>query len=295
MSRRRRNKRRKSTIVNKTRFTLFSMFLIIVLASIFIKVFLPNMSPKAVDDTERLVRVDSEKIYSEKETEPETSEKDIATETEVELTEEISEAEVLTETEELTESSRSQIEMGSSNFNFNLSSVAGPLVYYSQEDSTWADELYGPYDAIWSHGCGPAVMATIVTSLTDYDHNPKTMSDWAYQNGYCAVGNGSLHSMIPETARAFGLNAEGLYHADAQTLKKNLEEGKIIVMVSGHGGFSDSDGHFIIIRDLKPNGRVTVSDSVQTDHVYMEWELEDIVKEQSGVSASGGPFWAIWK
>ncbi|MDO5688762.1 MAG: hypothetical protein Q4G61_00755 [Tissierellia bacterium] len=180
-------------------------------------------------------------------------------------------------------------------YDIQLSSVAGPLNYYNQGDDRWAQLLYGPSDPIVTHGCGPAVMATIVDSLTEQDYDPYTMGQWAYENGYCAVGNGSAHSLISGAAQAFGLTVEPLYYPTPQQLVDTLNSGKLVVQLAGHGIFSPDDGHFIILREVTQDGKIRISDSVVFEHLSMEWTPEELLAEASPVSSAGGPFWAIGK
>lgn len=284
-----RRKINKRTKINKTRFILFSISLIMVLTFVFVKFFLPGLNADLtghanglndetqavwVENTEDTIRPKKEETKSEAEKEDET------------------------ETAEESQEPGFSSDNNNSNpgeYDFKMDSVVGPLVYFNQMDSRWTDQLYGPQDQIGTHGCGPAVMATIVSSLTDQYMDPKEMSDWSYNNGYCAVGDGSSHALIPEAAKAFGLNVEPLYHASKEDIVDALTNGKIVVVLSGHGIFSPDDGHFFIIRDLKPNGKVTISDSVKIEHIYMQWDIETIIEESSHITSAGGPFWAISK
>ncbi len=288
------SKRRKinrRTKINKTRFILFSTSLILVLTFVFIKFFLPGLNANLTghangmnNETEAIwVENKEDTIRPKKEESQNVSEEKVETETEDKSDKETQENVVVDENNAPGE------------YDFNMDSVVGPLIYFNQMDSRWNDELYGPQDPIGTHGCGPAVMATIVSSLTDQYMNPKEMSDWSYNNGYCSVGAGSSHALIPEAAKAFGLNVEPLYHATKDDIVNALSGGKIVVVLSGYGIFSPDDGHFFIIRDLKPNGKVTISDSVKTEHVYMQWDIETIIEESSHITSAGGPFWAISK
>lgn len=285
-------RRKKTTIVNKTRFSLFCLICILVLAFIFIKIFMPALNKNiAADQADQNLdqsfvessagdrglnnhnKPSSQALASDEKKESESSSEDRTESKESEETEE---------------------DHPPGEYHDILESVAEPYVYFNQEDTRWGHETFGPVDPIWSHGCGPAVMASIITTLTDRQVNPKEMADWAYENGYHAPDNGSLHSLIPESAWAFGLNAEPMYYPSKDQVEQTLRDGKYIVMVSGHGVFSDADGHFIVLIDIDENGQVQISDSVEYGHVKMDWHIEDILAEASPVSSAGGPFWAIW-
>lgn len=291
---RRRVKRRR---INKARFAVFSFTVILFLSIIFIKFFLPSLSKSPVAEAENQNGSPEwieKKEDMEKEILRNRENKNILTDSDSKETDDKS-AENSVDDDKEDKEDKDKADQKKDKFDFKMDSAAGPLIYYNQEDPKWSDQLYGPSDPIGTHGCGPTVMASVVSSLTEYDMDPVQMSNWAYENGYCAVGNGSLHSLIPDAARAFGLNVEPLYHANEDSIKNALSEGKIIVELSGHGIFSDEDGHFFIIRELKPNGKVTVSDSVNLSHVFEQWNIQTLINEASNTSSSGGPFWAIGK
>lgn len=176
-----------------------------------------------------------------------------------------------------------------------LQSVAGDLPYFNQEDVRWGTLNYGPQDPIATHGCGPTAMATVISGLTEESIDPKEMSDWSYNNGYCYAGEGSAHALIPESARSFGLESEGMGYPSIEQIRQTLSEGKLIVALMGYGTFSPETGHFIIIRYLNEDGTVRISDSVEVVHTEQDWDIEHLLDEASPVSAAGGPFWAIWR
>lgn len=277
MKEQRKRKVKKTTVVNKTRFTLFCLISLLLLAFIFIKIFMPvlnkSLSANAIEPEDKPHFTEVETVESEVKTE------NISTEN--------------IASEDKTEDNNKK-KPANGEYHDILSSVAGNFVYYNQEDVRWANLTYGPNDPIGTHGCGPAVMASVVSTLTDTQINPKQMSDWAYENGYLAPDNGSMHSLIQAAAWNFNLNAEPLYYPSKEQIIDNLKAGHLIVMVSGHGVFSEADGHFIVLRDITEDNKVQVSDSVRYHHVNMYWDIDDIIDEASPVSSSGGPFWAIW-
>lgn len=279
MKEQRKRKVKKTTVVNKTRFTLFCLISLLLLAFIFIKIFMPvlnkSISANAIEPDEKPHFTEVETLESETKTEN-------ITESANQINEDKSENE-------------SKLKPANGEYHDILPSVAGEFVYYNQEDIRWANQTYGPTDPIGTHGCGPTVMASVVSTLTDTQINPKQMSDWAYENGYLAPGNGSMHSLISAAAWNFDLNSEPLYYPSKEQIIDHLKAGHLIVMVSGHGVFSEADGHFIILRDITDDNKVQISDSVRYHHISMDWDIDEIIHEASPVSASGGPFWAIWK
>lgn len=274
--RRKRRKTRRMTVVNKTRFATFCIVSFLTLAFIFLKIFVPALNKQLTASSSQLEDLERTEALRE-----------ISNETQKQKYRQPSGNEAFTETE--TEKSPK------GEYHDMLPSVAGDYVYYNQEDIRWANKTYGPEDPIGTHGCGPTLMASLISTLTGEDIDPVQMSNWAYENGYLAPGNGSLHSLIPETAWAYGLNAESLYYPSAEEIEAHLRAGRYIVMVSGHGVFSDEDGHFIALIDIDDQGMVKVSDSVEYPHIKKSWYIQGILDEASPVSSAGGPFWAIWK
>ena len=84
-------------------------------------------------------------------------------------------------------------------------------------DERWANKPYGT-DNIGGYGCGPTSMSIVVSSLTDDIVDPVEMAEWAYKNGGWCSKSGSYHSLIPNAAKAWGLNVEGCTASEPDTL-----------------------------------------------------------------------------
>lgn len=168
--------------------------------------------------------------------------------------------------------------------------------FYLQIDERWAEKYYGGTDTIAKYACGPTCMSIVISSLTDIRIDPVQMSTWAKNNGYWFDKSGSLHSLIPDAAKAFGLQAEGVENtAQASAkLKKALEDGKFVVALMGKGQFTQS-GHFIVLRGLTEDGKVLVADPASQDRTDKTWELSTIIEEAKTWAAANGPFWIISK
>lgn len=173
-----------------------------------------------------------------------------------------------------------------------FSDGARDVVYYNQTDSRWGGEMYGKTYSIAVAGCGPTALAMVVSTLTGVEVNPLEMADWAYENGYCAEGNGSYHALIPEGAEHFGLDVEGAGVEDAQQLADALSGGKLAVAIMGPGHFTTC-GHFIVLRGITAEGKVLVADPVSVNKSGKEWDMQIILNEASRRAAAGGPFWII--
>jgi hypothetical protein len=137
--------------------------------------------------------------------------------------------------------------------------------YYSQLDSRWKNEPYGPSDTIGSSGCGPTSLAMVVSSLTSQMIDPIQMSNWAYDNGYLCVGSGSYHSLIPEGGRHFGLTVEGCGVNEPQRIVDALASGKLVIAIMGPGHFTKS-GHFMVLRGVTSEGKILICRAKQDGH-----------------------------
>ena len=179
------------------------------------------------------------------------------------------------------------------------SAGAVDVIYYMQTDDRWGNLYYGDAtstDTMAKYACGPTSMAMVVSSLTDISIDPIQMCAWAVQNNYWYPQSGSLHSLIPDCAKAFGLQSEGVANdADAAgKISEALSEGKLIVALMGKGHFT-SGGHFIVLRGITEEGKILVADANSEENTNTEWDVETITAEAKAWANANGPFWIIWK
>ncbi|MCI8402881.1 MAG: C39 family peptidase [Lachnospiraceae bacterium] len=173
-----------------------------------------------------------------------------------------------------------------------IETAMGPMLYYNQGDSHWADHLYGGRDPMRDYGCGPTVTAMLINAFSDQPITPDEMADWCAQNGSHASGSGSYHSIIPKTLSAFGLQVDSVAGIDAEEAAGLLGSGHVLVALMGKGAFSNG-GHFIIIAGLLEDGKVSVADSNNFENTLTEWDLEQILRELKHSSDGGAPLWAV--
>lgn len=166
-----------------------------------------------------------------------------------------------------------------------------PLVYFRQDDPAWADLKYGS-DNIGSFGCGPAVMAMVVSSLTDYERSPVQMAQWAVESRHWAPRSGSAYSIVEGAARDFGLSCVSMTDRSAEAIRTTLLNGDLIVALMGPGHFTQG-GHFIVLHGATLSGSVLVADPNSEERSLMEWDPAIIAGELSGSRGSGAPLWAI--
>lgn len=163
------------------------------------------------------------------------------------------------------------------------------VVYYNQLDERWAGKPYGS-STVGRSGCGPTSMSIVISTLTNTSIDLPNMAVWAAENGYYCEGSGSYHSLIPETARHYGLTVED--DLTAQGIIDALAEEKLIVAIMSKGHFTKS-GHFIVLRGITAEGKILVADPASVDRSSQAWDLSIILKEARKGAGAGGPFWAI--
>lgn len=177
-------------------------------------------------------------------------------------------------------------------YDLMLDSVAGPLTYYNQGDIRWRDYLYGGRDRLGQYGCGPTVMAMLISSLTNTYVTPDQMCDWAVENRCWCPGQGSYHCLIPDSAKAYQLKVESMKNYTPEGIYEALNSGKLLVALMKKGHFTNQ-GHFIIITQISENGKVRIADSNLFENTQVDWEIDLILKELNHGASSGGPIWAV--
>jgi hypothetical protein len=165
------------------------------------------------------------------------------------------------------------------------------VVYFNQLDSKYANEPYGT-DRIGTHGCGPTALAIVISSLTGQIADPVQMANWSVANGGWAKEQGSYHSLIPNAAKAYGLNVKGDVKDDPQKIVDALASGKLVIAIMGKGHFTSS-GHFIVLRGVTADGKILVADPASYKRSEQEWDFNIFINEARKGAAAGGPFWII--
>ncbi|WP_283122731.1 C39 family peptidase [Anaerotignum lactatifermentans] len=164
------------------------------------------------------------------------------------------------------------------------------LVYYNQTDERWAHELYGEVDYIEEAGCGPTVLSMAVSSLTDTQVSPKEMADWAAENGYCAPGSGSYHTLIADGLKHFEL--ECATTNDGAEVQKALQAGYPVIALMGEGHFTGG-GHFILLCNIDARNEVFVADPKSVENTEKLWPLDTILAEAKISPTTNGAYWII--
>ena len=101
---------------------------------------------------------------------------------------------------------------------------------------------------------------------------PKETADWSVQNGYRVEGNGSMHALIPNGAKHYGLTVEGADWREGQKIADALAGGKLVVAIMSKGHFT-SRGHFIVLRGVTEDGKILVADPISVKRSEQLWDL----------------------
>jgi hypothetical protein len=173
-----------------------------------------------------------------------------------------------------------------------LDSVCGPLTYYNQADARWGNYLWGGRDPLVTYGCGPTVMAMVITSLTGNQVLPTDMANWAAANNAWCPGQGSYHRLIPDSASAYGLSVLPVKSHTVEGIKNALDSGQLVIALMRKGHFTQQ-GHFIIITGYSADGSFHIADSNNYDNTKYNWDPNVILRELNYRASNGGPLWAI--
>lgn len=175
-----------------------------------------------------------------------------------------------------------------------LTGGAQEFFYFNQTDEAWAQEAYGS-DHIGGYGCGPTAMAMVVSSLTGSPVDPVQMAQHCVDHGYWAKKHGSYWSIVPGTAKDFGLTCISLPPEETTTdsVSQHLSSGALIVALIGPSHFTNG-GHFIVLRGITLDGSILVADSASEERSLTTWDLDLILEELPAGRSSGGPLWVIY-
>lgn len=166
------------------------------------------------------------------------------------------------------------------------------IIFYLQNDERWANKNYGPRNSIAQYGCGPTVLAMIVSSMTNQRYTPDEMATWAYKHGFFSQNSGSYHSIIPDGAKSFGLTVESIQEYTPEKIIETLYTGKIVVLLMDQGHFTQG-GHFIILRGTTLDGQILIADPQSLENSNIPWDPAILIEEMKYASDAGGPMWAI--
>ena len=144
---------------------------------------------------------------------------------------------------------------------------------YLQWDKRWGYTPYGG-DMIANAGCGPTCLSMVATHLLqDPSLNPRAISRFSEDYGYCEPGFGSRWSLIYEGGEMLGLKVYEI-SCDEDGIIENLEAGNPIICLVGPGDFTYG-GHFIVLTDYI-DGQIKINDPNSVKNSEKLWNFDDI-------------------
>lgn len=145
---------------------------------------------------------------------------------------------------------------------------------FLQWDPRWGYVDYGS-NVIGTTGCGPTCLAMVIIGLTgNSTASPDYLAKEAESKGYYVSGQGTAWSFLVDEPQLFGLQAEQYAEMDESELKRNLDEGSLIICSMGPGDFTDK-GHFIVICDRAEEGFV-VHDPFSRRNSELLWDYSTL-------------------
>lgn len=160
----------------------------------------------------------------------------------------------------------------------------GVFPHFLQWDERWGYEDYGgSFFAV--AGCGPTAMSVVYSGLTgNSDMNPYKMGQWAEEQGYYIVGEGTSWEMMWS-----GANSLGLYwwevDFDELSVATALQNGYPIIAAMSPGGDFTSFGHFIVMTGIDDEGNITIRDSNSIERTERTWTWDELMWQTAAMWA----------
>ncbi len=148
----------------------------------------------------------------------------------------------------------------------------GNVPLLMQWDKRWGYEAYGD-SIIGLSGCGPTCLCMAYLYFTeDTTENPKTLAEFADENGFYTVG-GTSWSLWTEGAKLLGLSGQEL-PLDENRMKSALDNDGLIVCSMRPGDFTTT-GHYILLRGYDEGGFL-VNDPNRRSHSQRQWSYQEL-------------------
>ena len=146
-----------------------------------------------------------------------------------------------------------------------------------QWDERWGYTDYGGY-VFGTNACGPTTLSMVAVALTgDTSLDPRTVADFAEENGYVAAnGQGSAWTLMSEGSADLGLVAEEIYPMESM-VRSAVESGQPVVCVMGPGHFT-TGGHYIVICGTDGD-RFLINDCNSYTRSAQSWAFSDFEEE----------------
>ena len=164
--------------------------------------------------------------------------------------------------------------------------IIGQVPLFLQWDKRWGYESYGD-SIIGLAGCGPTCLSMAYVYFTrDLNGTPREVASYCEKNGYYTE-YGTSWSLWTDGLQALGLSGKEL-PLDENSMKKALDQGKLIVCSMRPGDFTTS-GHYILLCDYDDTG-FCIKDPNRVNNSSRTWDyatLSPQIKNLWTISPTG--------
>ena len=164
-----------------------------------------------------------------------------------------------------------------------IKSGAVPLLM--QWDERWGYTTYSG-NLMGLSGCGPTCLSmAAIYLLQDPTLDPRTIADFATENGYATDGDGTSWTLFSEGAPKLGISCNEL-PLNKGDIDNALESGCLVACVMGPGDFTDA-GHYILLTGIQ-DGEYVVNDSNSYKNSERTWSYDELESQVRNI-------WALCK
>ena len=170
-----------------------------------------------------------------------------------------------------------------------VDSEFGTIWYYNQGDydnyyyssNVTVPEYDGKTATIASHGCGPTSLAIVLSSFTNTEINPMTVTQLTCQAGGCTDG-GTYFSTLEVIAKKYGYKTQFVSkYGDVSKVTNALASGNsLVIALMGPGTFTRG-GHYIVLTGTRSDGKVSVADPASRTRTQTKWFSFNLVVEEA--------------
>ena len=151
----------------------------------------------------------------------------------------------------------------------------GEIPLFIQWDKRWGYGWYGS-NYIGVAGCGPTCLSMVVCGLkNDATANPYEVSKYAEIKNYYVAGQGTSWTLMTTGALNYGLKYT-TGQISAAYILNNLSPQSPMICSMKPGDFT-SQGHFIVLTGVTPDGKIIINDPVSPANSAKAWDVNVLV------------------
>lgn len=144
---------------------------------------------------------------------------------------------------------------------------------YIQWDDEWGHQNYGQ-GVLGYTGCAPTSVAMVISALkNDPSIKPNKLAKISDKKGFSSEV-GTSWDFYPYIADTYGLRMVQA-NPSYDTIKKNLENGNLIVVSVGQGDFT-FESHVMAIVGLDKDGKLLIHDPNNVENSQKSWDYESV-------------------